>query len=409
MNQLIFDFARSDYPGFDKFLGTANRELIYVLQQAQDQFVYVWGQRGSGKSHLLKAWVAQAREQGHHAVYIDAETAPLDETALSAEYLAVDGADRLQADEQALLFEIFNRFRNGARGRLLLSADVPPQQLTVREDLRTRMGYCLVYDIKPLSDEEKIDALVGMAGARQLALEPEIFRYLLTYWRRDMDSLVQMLDSLCHYAATTRRRITLPLLEFGQPIFLVSDEPYATITYDGHQVPNVLDLYEHAIVVNSFSKSLGLAGERIGYIAVGADVPEVDTLMDALIFCNRTLGFNNAPALAQKVVAEYLDVLPDVADYQAKRDLLYKELTALGFETSLPEGAFYFFMKVPAGFESSVDFANYVADKHQILVVPGSGFGCEGYVRLSYCVKMEVVERSLKAWQALADELGLKK
>ncbi len=212
VNQLIFDFARSDYPGFDKFLGTANRELIYVLQQAQDQFVYVWGQRGSGKSHLLKAWVAQAREQGHDAVYIDAETAPLDETALSAEYLAVDGADRLQADEQALLFEIFNRFRNGARGRLLLSADVPPQQLTVREDLRTRMGYCLVYDIKPLSDEEKIDALVGMAGARQLALEPEIFRYLLTYWRRDMDSLVQMLDTLCHYAATTRRRITLPLL-----------------------------------------------------------------------------------------------------------------------------------------------------------------------------------------------------
>ena len=82
----------------------------------------------------------------------------------------------------------------------------------MREDLRTRMGYCLVYDIKPLSDEEKIDALVGMAGARQLALEPEIFRYLLTYWRRDMDSLVQMLDTLCHYAATTRRRITLPLL-----------------------------------------------------------------------------------------------------------------------------------------------------------------------------------------------------
>ncbi|MFC2704009.1 MAG: aminotransferase class I/II-fold pyridoxal phosphate-dependent enzyme, partial [Abiotrophia defectiva] len=121
------------------------------------------------------------------------------------------------------------------------------------------------------------------------------------------------------------------------------------------------------------------------------------------------LGFNNAPALAQKVVAEYLNVLPDVADYQAKRDLLYKELTALGFEMNLPEGAFYFFMKVPASFESSVDFANYVADKHQILVVPGSGFGCEGYVRLSYCVKMEVVERSLKAWQALAAELGLKK
>ena len=252
-------------------------------------------------------------------------------------------------------------------------------------------------------ETESTDFLPNIEGLRQ-AIKPDT-RILLLNSPNNPTGRIYSRQDLEAVAGVLREKSA----EFGQPIFLVSDEPYATITYDGHQVPNVLDLYEHAIVVNSFSKSLGLAGERIGYIAVGADVPEVETLMDALIFCNRTLGFNNAPALAQKVVAEYLDVLPDVADYQAKRDLLYKELTALGFETNLPEGAFYFFMKVPANFESSVDFANYVADKHQILVVPGSGFGCEGYVRLSYCVKMEVVERSLKAWQALAAELGLKK
>ena len=252
-------------------------------------------------------------------------------------------------------------------------------------------------------ETESTDFLPNIEGLRQ-AIQPDT-RILLLNSPNNPTGRIYSRQDLEAVAGVLREKSA----EFGQPIFLVSDEPYATITYDGYQVPNVLDLYEHAIVVNSFSKSLGLAGERIGYIAVGADVPEVETLMDALIFCNRTLGFNNAPALAQKVVAEYLDVLPDVADYQAKRDLLYKELTALGFETNLPEGAFYFFMKVPAGFESSVEFANYVADKHQILVVPGSGFGCEGYVRLSYCVKMEVVERSLKAWKALAAELGLKK
>ncbi|MGF6147857.1 DnaA-homolog protein hda [Kingella potus] len=212
MKQLIFDFARRDYPGFDKFLGAANRELVFVLQQAQERFVYVWGAPGTGKSHLLRAWAAQAAGQGADARYIDADAEPLEESALEAAYLAVDQADRLDADGQALLFEVFNRFRNAGSGRLLLSADLPPAMLAVREDLRTRMGYCLVYDIKPLSDEEKIAALAEMARARQLDLDDGIFRYLLDYRQRDMDSLVRMLDTLCLYAATTRRRLTLPLL-----------------------------------------------------------------------------------------------------------------------------------------------------------------------------------------------------
>lgn len=212
VNQLIFDFAARDYPTFDKFLGTSNAELLYMLQQAHGQFVYVWGQQGSGKSHLLQAWVGQALQAGRNAVYADAAQGGLGAAAFEAEYLAVDHADRLDRESQAVLFEIFNRLRNSGQGFLLLGADVPPQRLPVREDLRTRMGYCLVYDVKPLSDQEKIDALTGMASARQLVAGPEIFRYLLNHWRRDIDSLIQMLDVLDRYAVTAGRRITLPLL-----------------------------------------------------------------------------------------------------------------------------------------------------------------------------------------------------
>ena len=212
VNQLIFDFAAQSYPGFDKFLGTANAELLHVLQQQHGQFIYVWGQEGSGKSHLLQAWVAQALQAGHNAVYVDVARSPLTDKAFEAAYLAVDQVDKLNDEEQARLFAVFNQFRNSGEGFLLLSADVPPQQLVIREDLRTRMGYCLIYDIKPLSDQEKTDALVSMAAARQLTIDPEIFTYLLNHWRRDMDSLMQMLDTLDNYAVMMGKRITLPLL-----------------------------------------------------------------------------------------------------------------------------------------------------------------------------------------------------
>ena len=212
MNQLIFDFANHDYPSFDKFLGTENAELVYVLQHKHGQFIYVWGEEGAGKSHLLQAWVAQALDAGRNALYIDAAATPLTEAALDAEYLAIDQIEKLNNEEQALLFAIFNRFRNSGKGFLLLSSEYTPQQLVIREDLRTRMAYCLVYEVKPLTDQEKIDALVSMAAARQVTIDPEIFEYLLNHWRRDMDSLMQMLDTLDNYAVMMGKRITLPLL-----------------------------------------------------------------------------------------------------------------------------------------------------------------------------------------------------
>lgn len=212
MNQLIFDFAERGYPGFDKFLGTENAELVYVLQHKHDPFIYVWGEEGAGKSHLLRAWVAQALDAGKKAVYIDAAATPLTEAAFEAEYLAIDQIEKLGNEEQALLFAVFNRFRNSGKGFLLLSSEHTPQQLVIREDLRTRMAYCLVYEVKPLTDQEKIDALVSMAAARQVTIDPEIFEYLLNHWQRDMDSLMQMLDTLDNYAVTMGKRITLPLL-----------------------------------------------------------------------------------------------------------------------------------------------------------------------------------------------------
>lgn len=212
MNQLIFDFAERGYPGFDKFLGTENAELVYVLQHKHDPFIYVWGEEGAGKSHLLRAWVAQALDAGKKAVYIDAAATPLTEAAFEAEYLAIDQIEKLGNEEQALLFAVFNRFRNSGKGFLLLSSEHTPQQLVIREDLRTRMAYCLVYEVKPLTDQEKIDTLVSMAAARQVTIDPEIFEYLLNHWRRDMDSLMQMLDTLDNYAVTMGKRITLPLL-----------------------------------------------------------------------------------------------------------------------------------------------------------------------------------------------------
>ena len=212
MNQLIFDFAERGYPGFDKFLGTENAELVYVLQHKHDPFIYVWGEEGAGKSHLLRAWVAQALDAGKKAVYIDAAATPLTEAAFEAEYLAIDQIEKLGNEEQALLFAVFNRFRNSGKGFLLLSSEHTPQQLVIREDLRTRMAYCLVYEVKPLTDQEKIDALASMAAARQVTVDSEIFEYLLKHWRRDMDSLMMMLDTLDNYAVTMGKRITLPLL-----------------------------------------------------------------------------------------------------------------------------------------------------------------------------------------------------
>lgn len=187
----------------------------------------------------------------------------------------------------------------------------------------------------------------------------------------------------------------------GISIYTISDEPYNKIVYDNVKVPNILSIFKNAIIVNSFSKSLGLAGERIGYIAASSNIQDVDTLINALTFCNRTLGFVNAPGLFQKVVSDSLETKVDVSGYEKRRNFLYDNLTRIGFQCVKPEGAFYLFPK--ALIDDDVEFVNR-AMKYNLLLVPGSGFGCPGYFRMSYCVKFDMIERSIPAFEKLMEE-----
>ena len=192
--------------------------------------------------------------------------------------------------------------------------------------------------------------------------------------------------------------------ELGINLFVISDEPYTSIVFDGAEVPEILSIFEKGITINSFSKSLALPGERIGYIAASSRIPKVDTLISVMVTLNRTLGFVNAPSLFQKVVADNLETAVDIENYKKKRDLLYNHLTRTGFKCVKPQGTFYLFMKSPI--EDDKEFCK-TATKYNILMVPGSGFGCPGYVRIAFCTDISVIENSLQAFTKLAKEYGL--
>jgi aspartate aminotransferase len=192
--------------------------------------------------------------------------------------------------------------------------------------------------------------------------------------------------------------------ELGRSIFVISDEPYARLAFEGNTVPPVFRHIRNSILVTSHSKDLALPGERIGYLAANPAMDGVDLFMEGAVFCNRVLGFVNAPALMQRLVAVLQQESVNIDEYQAKRDVLYKHLTGLGFTMIKPGGGFYFFPKSPIA--DDVEFVRQ-AQKHNILLVPGSGFGAPGYFRIAYCVDMGIIERSLPAWEKLAKEIGL--
>ncbi|OAT81327.1 pyridoxal phosphate-dependent aminotransferase [Desulfotomaculum copahuensis] len=194
--------------------------------------------------------------------------------------------------------------------------------------------------------------------------------------------------------------------ELGTTIYLISDEPYAKIVYDGVEVPSVFQAYRNSILVTSHSKDLALPGERIGYIAVHPQMPDAGLLVEGLVFCNRTLGFVNAPALMQRLITGLQQEKVDIGAYREKRDLLYNTLIELGFDVVKPQGAFYLFPRSPL--PDDVEFVR-TAQKYNVLVVPGSGFGLPGYFRVSYCIDRQIILNARPALEALAKELGLKK
>lgn len=189
--------------------------------------------------------------------------------------------------------------------------------------------------------------------------------------------------------------------EYGHGIYMVSDEPYRELAYDGSQVPFLTKYYDNTFVTYSFSKSLSIPGERIGYIAACPRMEGCAEALQGLSVANRILGFVNAPSLMQKAVAASMGARTDVAYYDRNRQLIYGKLTELGFTCVKPQGAFYLFIKSPDPDEKSFVAA---AKKRHILLVGGSSFSCPGYVRLAYCVSYEMIERSLPAFEKLAAE-----
>lgn len=191
----------------------------------------------------------------------------------------------------------------------------------------------------------------------------------------------------------------------GQTIYLISDEPYREIVYDGTYVPPILKHYDHSMSVTSYSKSLSIPGERIGYIAVNPKCDEVQTLLSGLILCTRILGYVNAPALMQRAVAELNSVKVDMEPYSKRRELLVNGLTSSGYSFAKPEGAFYIFCKSPSPDE--IEFVKHL-QTYNILAVPGTGFGAPGYFRIAYCVSEETIKKSLPQFDRAIKEFGKK-
>ncbi len=184
--------------------------------------------------------------------------------------------------------------------------------------------------------------------------------------------------------------------EFKRPLYLISDEPYRRLVYDGVRVPSLLSLYHNSIIATSFSKDLSIPGERIGWLSVHPEADAGDDLVNGCILCNRILGYVNAPALMQRVVAGLLDVTIDATEYRRKRDLLYEGLVRMGYEVYKPQGTFYLFPRAPGG--DDLKFVDLL-QRELILAVPGSGFAFPGYFRIAYCVEDEVIKRSLRGFE----------
>lgn len=192
--------------------------------------------------------------------------------------------------------------------------------------------------------------------------------------------------------------------EFGTEIYLISDEPYRELSYDGVEVPYLTEYYANTVVCYSWSKSLSLPGERIGYLVIPTEVADYELVYSAAGIATRVSGFVNAPSLMQLAVAKCLSEKTDIASYNRNREALYNGLTLCGFSCIKPQGAFYLFVKTPTSDEK--EFVER-AKKYHILVVPGSSFACPGYVRIAYCVSYDTIVRSLPYFKELAKEYTL--
>ena len=245
---------------------------------------------------------------------------------------------------------------------------------------------------KPLTFKLDIDAL-------EKAITPKT-RAMIINSPNNPSGVVYTEEDLSEIATVLSKKSS----EIGRPILLLSDEPYRFLTYDNVVVPPILPFYEYSIIVSSFSKSLSMAGERIGYIAVNPAMPGADLLLNGLILSNRILGFVNAPIIGQRIIREAINAGVDVSIYDRRRKAMAAILDAVGIKYTMPQGAFYFFPKAPKNMDDK-EFVDLLMSEN-IVAVPGAGFGYPGYFRLTYCVDQSIIENSAPAWQRVMNKIA---
>ncbi|MBN2724242.1 MAG: pyridoxal phosphate-dependent aminotransferase [Deltaproteobacteria bacterium] len=206
------------------------------------------------------------------------------------------------------------------------------------------------------------------------------------------------------YKRSTLEKINSILLEHkrntGHTVYVISDEPYRKLIYEGVKIPSTIDIFNDIIFCTSHSKDLGLPGERIGFAVVAPGCDDEKELINALIFCNRTLGYVNAPAFMQRIVGKLQTETVNINEYEEKRNIFYEGLMEAGYELVKPEGAFYLFPKSPV--DDDVKFVQALVEE-KILAVPGSGFGRKGFFRLSYCLDFSTIQRSIPIFKRVLD------
>ena len=312
------------------------------------------------------------------------------------------------ATRQAIADDLNERYDAGVRpGDLFIGCGAAPELVAVFRALAVPGAEILA--VAPYFPEYK--PFVECAGATLKVVPPDVpgFQIKLEAVEQMLSSntVAIILNSPNNPAGTVYTRQTLESLaallakkseEYGHPIYIVADEPYRELVYGDVEVPFIPTIYPNTVVCYSYSKSLSLPGERIGYVYVPQQATDHDALYAAVAGAARAAGHVCAPSLWQKVIARCAKLRPDLESYDRNRRALYDGLTALGYEVAKPDGAFYLFVKVPGG---DANAFSERAKQKDLLVVPGDGFGCPGYFRVCYCVSYEMIVKSLPVFGEL--------
>ena len=312
---------------------------------------------------------------------------------------------------QAIADDLNNRYNAGVRPQdLFIGCGAAPELVAVLRAITVPGSEILAVapyfpEYKPFAEGVGATFKVVPADVPGFQIKLEAVEEMLT------DKTVGIiLNSPNNPAGTVYTRQTLQELaallerkseEFGHPIYVIADEPYRELVYGGVEVPFIPTIYRNTVVCYSYSKSLSLPGERIGYVYIPEQAEDHDALYAAVAGAARAAGHVCAPSMWQKVIARCAHLRPDLESYDRNRRTLYDGLTAMGYECAKPDGAFYLFVKAPGG---DANAFSEKAKKKDLLVVPGDGFGCPGYFRVCYCVSLDLIQRSLPIFEALIKE-----